>query len=130
MRYSKQRETILKALQNNPVHPAADYLYNLLKKDNPALSLGTVYRNLSLLADCGFIKRIKGLDNKERFDHNNFDHAHIICNTCGSVRDIMIPPALAAQLAAVKNKPGFKACSCDLLLRGTCKICTDKIKRR
>ncbi|HFL3267987.1 TPA: transcriptional repressor, partial [Clostridioides difficile] len=47
MKFSKQRELILNEILNNPVHPTADYLYENLKKDNPNLSLGTVYRNLA-----------------------------------------------------------------------------------
>ena len=123
MRYSKQRETILKALEANPVHPTADYLYALIKKDNPQLSLGTVYRNLNLLADEGHIKRIKGLDNKEHYDHNTFDHCHIICDCCGKVEDILIPPALLKNLTQLQDGTDFNIKACEVLLRGTCKEC-------
>ncbi|RDY25075.1 transcriptional repressor, partial [Romboutsia weinsteinii] len=44
MKFSKQRELILNTILNNSVHPSADYIYETLKKDNPNLSLGTVYR--------------------------------------------------------------------------------------
>lgn len=123
MRYSKQREIILKALKDNPVHPTADYLYGLLKKDNPALSLGTVYRNLNLLADNGTIKKIKGVDSKERFDHNTFEHCHIKCEYCGALEDIMLPPAMSRQLTEIKQKSDFDVHSCDILMRGVCKNC-------
>lgn len=123
MRYSKQRETIYKALKENPVHPTADYIYGLLKGDNPSLSLGTVYRNLNLLAEVGRIKRIQGLDGCEHFDHTIYDHCHIICEKCSAVEDILIPQALEQDLKALKNKTDFKITCCDIVLRGLCKNC-------
>lgn len=49
MKFSKQRELILNEIISSNVHPTADIIYTNLKKDNPELSLGTVYRNLSQL---------------------------------------------------------------------------------
>ena len=57
MNYSKQRELILNTLKENVVHPTAEYLYEILKENNPNLSLGTVYRNLNQLAENGTIKK-------------------------------------------------------------------------
>ncbi|MDR0646801.1 MAG: transcriptional repressor [Elusimicrobiota bacterium] len=127
MRYSKQREIILNALKANPVHPTADYIYDLLKKNNPELSLGTVYRNLNLLAKIGKIKCLKGFDTKEHFDHNTFDHCHIKCSVCGIIEDIILPKALAKHLDNLKKETDFKINGCEILLRGKCKKCkTDK----
>ncbi|MEG0018555.1 MAG: transcriptional repressor, partial [Hydrogenoanaerobacterium sp.] len=50
MKYSRQRELVMNAVVNNPVHPTADYVYSHLREENPNISLGTVYRNLNLLA--------------------------------------------------------------------------------
>ena len=46
-RYSKQRELIYENLKARCDHPTAEAIYSDLKKDNPGLSLGTVYRNLN-----------------------------------------------------------------------------------
>lgn len=125
MRYSKQRELILNALKNNPVHPTADYIYALLKKENPALSLGTVYRNLKLLADDGTIKRLKGLDNSERFDHNTFNHCHFICQKCGAIHDIMLPQEIYKDFEESKNNKDYHVNACEIILRGVCKNCKE-----
>lgn len=50
-RYSKQRETIYHFLQNDYSHPTVETVYFHIKKTIPDISLGTVYRNLNLLAD-------------------------------------------------------------------------------
>ena len=57
-KYSRQRELIYKAVIDNNVHPTAEFIYNYLKKDNPQLSLGTVYRNLQQLYERGEINRL------------------------------------------------------------------------
>ena len=56
-RYSRQRELIFEALKASHEHPTAEMMYQWLKPENPNLSLGTVYRNLNLLADEGAIVR-------------------------------------------------------------------------
>jgi len=56
LKYSKQREAILDFLKTRKDHPTADMVYNSLRPDFPNLSLGTVYRNLALLADLGEIR--------------------------------------------------------------------------
>ena len=48
MKYSRQRELILNEVIDSKGHPTADEVYDGLKKTNPSLSLGTVYRNLTL----------------------------------------------------------------------------------
>lgn len=50
---SKKRQVILEALAATTAHPTAQELYQQLKPDYPDLSLGTVYRNLSLFAEEG-----------------------------------------------------------------------------
>jgi Fur family peroxide stress response transcriptional regulator len=130
MRYSRQREMILNALKSNPVHPTADYIYGLLRPKMPALSLGTVYRNLSLLAESGAIKRLRGAGGKDRFDHNNFEHCHLVCKSCGRMLDMMLPPALARGLAKFKAGAPMRAAECEILLYGICKDCQKKVKEK
>lgn len=57
-RYSKQRELIYDAVMNTTEHPTAETIYIWLKPDNPALSLGTVYRNLNQLVEEGNVMRL------------------------------------------------------------------------
>ena len=55
---SRQREAILQCLVNRYDHPTAETVYLSIKDDFPNISLGTVYRNLSLLSDLGEIQKI------------------------------------------------------------------------
>ncbi len=122
MNYSRQRDLILKTLQENAVHPTADCVYELLKKKEPNISLATVYRNLNLLADKGIIRRISGLDGIARFDHNTHKHYHFICSKCHKVYDVPydVAPDLPARVAA---ETGLEVESCQVSFKGLCGEC-------
>lgn len=122
MKYSKQREHILKVLQENAVHPTADEVCSLARRDMPALSLATVYRNLNQLAENGIIRRIDCLDGSVRFDHNLCKHYHFICTKCNKVYDV--PQDIAPDLAdKVLNQTGLVIESADISLKGICPDC-------
>lgn len=53
IKYSRQREAILKDLQSRRDHPTADMVYESVRKEYPNISLGTVYRNLAFLTESG-----------------------------------------------------------------------------
>ena len=76
MKYSKQREMIFNCIKENPMHLTADAIYEMLKKDNPNLSLGTVYRNLSQLAEHNMIQKVSIAGYPDRFDGTLQDHFH------------------------------------------------------
>ena len=90
LKYSRQRECIKNYLQDREDHPTADMIYTSIRRDFPNISLGTVYRNLSLLVELGEIRKIT-TDGADRFDAKLIPHSHFICKDCGSVLDVMIP---------------------------------------
>ena len=122
MKYSKQREHILKTLRENVIHPTADEIYALARKEMPSLSLATVYRNLNQLAENGIIRRIDGLDGSVHFDHNLCKHYHFICTKCNKVYDVVydIAPDLADKVLA---ETGLFVESFDISLKGICPNC-------
>ena len=87
-RRSKQREAIIENLQSRYDHPTAMELYLSVREVIPNLSLGTLYRNLSQLEECGMVLRIPDGSN-DRFDGNVNPHAHFKCSDCGKVYDLM-----------------------------------------
>ena len=88
-RHSKQRDAILENLCSRYDHPTAEDLYFSLKPDIPALSLATVYRNLSQLETDGKIIRI-GSGGTARYDGNISPHYHLSCLKCSGVVDIFL----------------------------------------
>lgn len=90
MRLTNQRQVILEELRKVKSHPTASEVYDMVRKRLPRIGLGTVYRNLELLADCGIIKKLEIGGEQKRFDGEPHPHYHVRCNFCGRVDDINI----------------------------------------
>lgn len=90
-RQSKMRQVVYDAVLKNPIHPTAEYLYEVLKPQYPSLSLGTVYRNLGVLAEQGLVRKIESQETADRFDGNMEPHSHVQCRNCGRLEDIFLP---------------------------------------
>ncbi|MDD2956070.1 MAG: transcriptional repressor [Oscillospiraceae bacterium] len=123
MRYSKQREQVLQAVMEKcGQHPTADDIYTSLRQINPNISLGTVYRNLSQLAENGQILKIAVANSSDRFDGCTHEHYHMICDRCGGVFDIQSEYLLGLR-EHVMEQTGFRVANCQLILRGICQKC-------
>lgn len=90
LKYSRQRELIKDFLWERRDHPTADTVYENVRRVNPNISLGTVYRNLALLADRGEIRRLRLGDGTDHFDADISPHYHFICDECGCVQDLQM----------------------------------------
>lgn len=88
LKYSRQRQVIKDFLMTRKDHPTADVVYMNVRREYPNISLGTVYRNLSLLTDLGEIRRLRMSDGIDHYDADISNHYHVICTECGSVTDL------------------------------------------
>ena len=88
VKHSKQREMIYMFLKTRKDHPTAHVVYENVRMERPNISLGTVYRNLTLLADMGQIQRLRVGDGTDHFDADITPHYHFICSKCGAVIDL------------------------------------------
>lgn len=105
-KYSRQRESIKLYLDLHRTHPTAETVYLDIKKEYPNISLGTVYRNLNLLADTGEILRISSGNGPDRYDGNASPHYHFVCSECGKVLDIEVDTQIQLNADAAKQFGG------------------------
>ena len=127
MRYSKQKEEILKVVLNTSSHPDAVYIYNKVRNEIPNISLGTVYRNLNTLADAGMIRKIMLDDGNIRFDKTLSTHNHIKCMKCGKVEDISIL-LNSNDIKKIEKQTGFKITDGSFNINGVCENCLKERK--
>lgn len=90
MRLTSQRQVILEELQKVKTHPTANEVYDMVRKRLPRIGLGTVYRNLDLLAEKGIIRKLEVGGEQKRFDGDTSQHYHIRCVKCNRVEDVFI----------------------------------------
>ena len=88
LKHSRHREAIVRFLMTRKDHPTAEVIYNNIKQEYPKISLGTVYRNLSLLAEIGEIQKITCGDSSDHFDANINPHPHFVCKECFRIIDL------------------------------------------
>ena len=119
-RYSRQRELIYEALRQTEQHPTAEMIYQWLKPANPSLSLGTVYRNLNLLADEGAIRRMAFP--VERYDAKTMPHPHFCCDQCGAVYDLHLPYDAELDRQALQAS-GHDDTGHEVVFHGICTKC-------
>ncbi len=127
-KHFRKRDAILTYLKSVDSHPSAEMVFTHLKQEIPDLSLGTVYRNLSLFKNRGLAQSVATVDGVERFDGNTAPHIHFICTSCSSVLDLMdldLPRSLTED---AETSSGGQVDACQLSFTGTCRTCLAKGK--
>ena len=123
LKYSRQRESIKENLMHRCDHPTADMIYSDIRKVYPNISLGTVYRNLSLLSDLGEIRKLVTSDGAVRFDADTSPHNHFICRKCGAVLDLSMGDVSQIKNRACQNFDGIIE-NYSINFYGVCGQCT------
>ena len=120
-RISVQRQKILNYLKSVKTHPTAEMVYSGVKNEMPNVSLGTVYRNLNILAEDGEILKLE-INNEFHFDGDLCKHQHCVCNQCGKIMDVFQEEISKYALKKI-NVKGFEAKCVNVIFNGNCKSC-------
>jgi len=96
-----------------------------LKDEYPDLSLGTVYRNLSLFKKDGMIVSVAVVDGQERFDGCVDPHGHFICSKCNSVIDVDLPANRADIATYLRQTYDCQVDKVDCTAYGVCAGCVE-----
>ena len=123
-RNTRQRRVILEELTKLSSHPTAAELHEITRQRLPKISLGTVYRNLDLLARNGLIRKLETGRGEARFDGDLDHHYHLRCVRCGRVDDAH---DLSTDFVTgeVKNLNGYEVLGFQLEFFGICPTCAD-----
>ena len=121
---TEQRRLILRIIHASDEHMTAEQIYKKAKAEMPSIAMGTVYRNLGLMVDCGDVLRLSVPGKPDRFDRGQKKHDHLICDICGKMKDILIP----GLIDAIEYQTGERILSYELTIRYVCPVCREKIK--
>ncbi|MGX7351304.1 Fur family transcriptional regulator [Enterococcus canis] len=122
IRITPQRYAILEYLIENHSHPTADEIYRALEERFPSMSVATVYNNLRLFTEIGFVQEMSYGDASSRFDFSSHRHYHAICQNCGKIVDFHYP-GLDDVESAASQLTGFTINEHRLELYGLCPEC-------
>lgn len=123
-----QRRAILAAFSDGPAFLTACQILDRVRREQPDVSLDTVYRNLSLLANIGAIHEIfRPAGNIYELARPGGHHHHLVCTACGRTECIDICPMapIYEKKAAAK---GFTITGHVFEFYGLCRKCQGKEK--
>ncbi len=126
LRMTKQRLLILDELMKVRNHPTAYEVYGMVKRTMPQISLGTVYRNLEFLSNCGRIQRLSFGSGKRRYDGNPDNHHHLCCMACGRVDDLPAVMQMEDALNRMLDEiGGYQVKGLSIEAYGICPACRE-----
>ncbi len=121
-----QKRMILEVLREMNTHPTADELYDAVRLRLPRISLRTVYRNLSILAESGLVFKLSCPGMQTRYDAMQKPHFHLRCEKCGKIEDIPISAELYETAKKMfLSEIGPRVHSFQLEFNGLCIDCAD-----
>ncbi len=120
MRYSRQREHILRIVKGRTDHPTADMVYETARREDPTISIGTVYRDLKVLEKGNQITSIETTDTRLHYDGNTEPHCHYVCTRCATIYDIFDMPAMPDAIESIGTIDEVKC-----VIYGVCNKCRD-----
>jgi Fur family peroxide stress response transcriptional regulator len=124
VRLTPQRQMILRYLKETHEHPTAEQIYQQVSQEFSGISMATVYNTLHRLKELGVIRELSYGDMSSRYDGNDSEHAHLVCEGCGKVVDVPCPPKerlISPELEA----QGFAVGSYRLEFYGLCPLCQE-----
>jgi Fe2+ or Zn2+ uptake regulation protein len=121
LRVTPQRQAIFRLLHDNDRHPTVDSLFDAARSEMPTISLKTVYQTVHDLEALGQVSLLDLGTGSVRVDPNvEADHHHLVCSSCGLVRDV---PSASVPALPARYRREFRTDAVEVIFRGVCEQC-------
>lgn len=87
LKITPQRMRVLESVFKLDNHPTAENILDYIKKRDPNISSGTVYKVLETLVENNLIKKVKTEKDVMRYDGIMENHHHLYCIKCDYIED-------------------------------------------
>ena len=122
VRITETRKAVIDFIIHSQDHPSAEMIYQALLPNFPNMSLATVYNNLKVLIDEGFVSELKVRnDTTTYFDFMGHQHLNVICEKCGRIADMDIDLPDVGQEAS--EQTGYQITKSQMVVYGICPNC-------
>ena len=132
LKFTRQRELVLKALFDNEGHFSPEELHRLILESAPDSKVGiaTVYRTLTLLEEEGLADSISFGKEGKRYEIGlKKHHDHLICLRCGRIIEFF-DETIEKQQEEVARKFDFQMTDHAMKIIGICKECREQEKKK
>jgi len=124
-RATYQRILIYEALWNAASHPTVAEIYEYAQKQDPSISLATVYKALQLFSDIGLARELATTEGATRYDPSISLHVHLVCKKCGKIIDHE-SESIKAQVAQIAKEKDFLPKHSTFNIEGICPECQNE----
>jgi Fur family transcriptional regulator, ferric uptake regulator len=98
LRMTEQRRTLARVIGAAKDHPDVEELHVRAVREDPKISLATVYRTVKLFEEAGILERLEFGDGRARYEDAERDHHdHLIDVNSGAVIEFVDPDIEALQ---------------------------------
>lgn len=87
LKITPQRIAVFESVIKMKNHPTAERITESVKKENPNISIGTVYKVLDTLVKNGLLRKIKSEKDIIRYDAIISHHHHLYCTDSDRIED-------------------------------------------
>jgi Fur family peroxide stress response transcriptional regulator len=110
LKVTPQRLAVLQAFETLHHHPSADQIIEHVRKKNPNIASGTVYKILETFVDKGILCRVKTEADKMRYDPIIEKHHHLYDLVSDRIEDFADPDLQGLIEGYIRKKkiPGFE----------------------
>ncbi len=123
-RVTPQRRVIAEVLDGEHVHLSAETVHVRAHELLPEISLATVYNTLNELVAMGELLEVSAGSGPKRYDPNvTVPHDHLVCTTCGTLRDVVASNTSLVGTLEPTQRHGFLVTGVDIVFRGICPQC-------
>lgn len=92
LRMTDQRRVVARVIEGASDHPDVEELYARASREDPRISLATVYRTVKLLQEAGILDKLEFGDGRARYEDAERDHHdHLIDVHSGRVIEFVDP---------------------------------------
>jgi len=87
LKVTPQRIRVMEVIEELDFHPTAENILEHIRKTDPNISSGTVYKVLEALVNNDLIKKVKTEKDVMRYDGVLENHHHLYCIKCDYIED-------------------------------------------
>lgn len=119
---TSQRTAICRNVLSSREHPTAQRIYEEVKKVHTTVSLATVYKTLGILGELNLVHELSLKQGDTRFDPYVEPHLNLVCERCGTIRDID-DGCLKDMIEKAAKQAQFNPSGQRFVLYGLCDQC-------
>lgn len=121
LKATPQRLEIVSVLSQHG-HMNINDLYESLLRKFPSISLATIYKNINIMLEKGFLLEVKLSEQKNVYELMKESHSHVTCTKCNKILDVELD--VKSILKKVKEVSNYHLDTSSLTFNGVCPRCS------